>query len=313
MEKTTVAPKIVVYHNALKNVQKILELAKDSQSIYERHGVVEGVKPWGYYGTIVQVKNYNHDILDNESEEDKNQKKLINSIYDAYHEVVTDYLKEYLNAGDWQDYIDESHIPQANEYKNNSLWNASWLSFLTYTKREYETENINRSAGDRRRLTMEFHTDYDDKYSDLPASKPFITVTAYLNDDYEGGEICFIDEVTGKLYSYKAKPGDITVFPSSAPYWHGVLPSYGTERYLVRAFLMYNYAGSKEILEQYGEQPHEFWENLAKERYKKFQETEDPKKMLTIVFMPGEEVNIKPEDYRKVIVIKEGPIKVGEK
>lgn len=49
----------------------------------------------------------------------------------------------------------------------------------------------------------------------------------YLNDDYEGGEINFMD------YSLKIKPkaNSLITFPSNADYWHEVLENFGKERY----------------------------------------------------------------------------------
>ncbi len=54
-----------------------------------------------------------------------------------------------------------------------------------------------------------------------PGPKQIITYTIYLNDDYEGGEIDFVDEENKKVFVYKPKKGDITVFPSGRPFWHG--------------------------------------------------------------------------------------------
>jgi len=312
IDKTVVIPKVVIYHNALEKVSGILELAKNGQNHEDSHGIMQGISPWGYYGTLIQVRNYNHDILESDSKEEINQKELLNSLYDSFDDVVMDYISEYKDSGGWPEYIDPEHIDGLGDYKNNQFWNSSWLSFLKYHPRDYVLDNLNRESGDKKRFAMEFHTDYDERFSEIPESKPFITVTAYLNDDYTGGEICFIDEVTGKLYSYKPKAGDITVFPSSAPYWHGVLPAYDSERHLIRTFLMYNYPGDKEVINKYGKQDTDFWTKFKKEKYQELEKTNDPKYMLTLVFLPGEEVNVDEKEYRKVISIKEGPIKVGE-
>jgi predicted 2-oxoglutarate/Fe(II)-dependent dioxygenase YbiX len=49
----------------------------------------------------------------------------------------------------------------------------------------------------------------------------------YLNDDYEGGELHFMD------YNLKIKPkaNSFVTFPSNADYWHEVLENTGKERY----------------------------------------------------------------------------------
>lgn len=117
------------------------------------------------------------------------------------------------------------------------------LKYDIKTKEYYE----NDSHGGHNR-TMGFHTDRHHFDLDSRGSKLILTVTMYLNDDYEGGEICFFDNSTGNQYSYKPKPGDVTVFPSGEPYFHSVLPAYNAERYLARMFLMYKYPGSEEWL-----------------------------------------------------------------
>lgn len=49
----------------------------------------------------------------------------------------------------------------------------------------------------------------------------------YLNDDYDGGEIHFMD------YNLKIKPkaNSLITFPSNSDYWHEVLENTGKERY----------------------------------------------------------------------------------
>jgi hypothetical protein len=52
----------------------------------------------------------------------------------------------------------------------------------------------------------------------------------YLNDQYDGGEICF--PLLG--YMYKPKAGDIVLFPCSTDkYLHGVLPVRGGNRFTI--------------------------------------------------------------------------------
>lgn len=60
----------------------------------------------------------------------------------------------------------------------------------------------------------------------------------YLNDDYEGGEINFMD------YNLKIKPkaNSLVTFPSNSDYWHEVLENTGKERY--SATQWFKFAGS---------------------------------------------------------------------
>jgi predicted 2-oxoglutarate/Fe(II)-dependent dioxygenase YbiX len=62
--------------------------------------------------------------------------------------------------------------------------------------------------------------------------QPVISVVAYLNDDYEGGEIEFRDQ------NIKIKPeaGSIVIFPSKEPYFHASLPVISGIKYMTPGF-----------------------------------------------------------------------------
>lgn len=62
--------------------------------------------------------------------------------------------------------------------------------------------------------------------------QPVISVVAYLNDDYEGGEIEFKDQ------NIKIKPeaGSIVIFPSKEPYYHASLPVKSGIKYMTPGF-----------------------------------------------------------------------------
>lgn len=68
----------------------------------------------------------------------------------------------------------------------------------------------------------------------------------YINDDYEGGEINFMD------YNLKIKPkaNSFITFPSNADYWHEVLENTGKERY--SSTLWFHYLGSSLIRPEKG-------------------------------------------------------------
>lgn len=60
----------------------------------------------------------------------------------------------------------------------------------------------------------------------------------YINDDYDGGEINFMD------FGLKIKPkaNSLITFPSNSDYWHEVLENTGKERY--SATTWFKYSGS---------------------------------------------------------------------
>jgi hypothetical protein len=130
----------------------------------------------------------------------------------------------------------------------------------------YET-----NGGASEDVAMHYHTDFQQEKREEPGFKPYITCTMYLNDDYEGGEIAFkilkddksIDEIV-----YKPKAGDILVFPSDEPYYHGVGLTTNGQKYFVRSFWDYYFPGSPNWhagLEKYGT---ETWAQMELEREK---------------------------------------------
>jgi hypothetical protein len=63
----------------------------------------------------------------------------------------------------------------------------------------------------------------------------------YINDDYEGGEINFMDH----NLKIKPKANSFITFPSNSDYWHEVLTNTGKERY--SSTLWFHLAGSSPI------------------------------------------------------------------
>lgn len=61
---------------------------------------------------------------------------------------------------------------------------------------------------------------------------PSISMVIYLNDDYEGGEICFKDQGV----EIKPSAGSIVVFPSIEPYYHESKPILSGMKYMCPVF-----------------------------------------------------------------------------
>jgi len=118
-------------------------------------------------------------------------------------------------------------------------------------------------------LTMNYHTDFVADDAESPGDKFGITAVIYPNDDYEGGEISFRvispEETVAKEVSYKPKAGDIVVFPSGHPYYHGVRRISGGPKYIIRLYWMYNFEGTEDwhnLKEKYGDE----FEELERDR-----------------------------------------------
>jgi hypothetical protein len=118
---------------------------------------------------------------------------------------------------------------------------------------------------DNPNLTMNYHTDYMPEDAESPGDKFGITGVLYPNDDYEGGEIAFRvvqKDDSIKEIVYKPKAGDLIVFPSGPPYFHGVKRVYGAPKYITRLYWMYHFDGT------------DTWHGLAAKYGDRFQEME---------------------------------------
>ena len=80
----------------------------------------------------------------------------------------------------------------------------------------------------------------------MPGPKFHTTCTFYINDNYNGGDVEFY--VNGDIINHKPKAGDLMVFPSGEPFYHGVKTIPDGNKFFVRNFVMFDYDGSEEWL-----------------------------------------------------------------
>ena len=93
---------------------------------------------------------------------------------------------------------------------------------------------------------MQYHTDFIISQKEMPGEKFHTTCTFYINDNYNGGDIEFYINET--FINHKPKAGDLVVFPSQEPYWHGVKTIPDGNKFFIRNFIMTDYDGSPEWL-----------------------------------------------------------------
>jgi hypothetical protein len=70
---------------------------------------------------------------------------------------------------------------------------------------------------------------FDNHADDGPLYPRLVSMTAYLNDDYEGGDL----EYKNFGLSFKPRPGSVLIFPSNYVYQHRVVPVTSGLRYAV--------------------------------------------------------------------------------
>jgi hypothetical protein len=244
LEFITIYPKINVYRNVFNDVDDFLEKAKK-------------LHPWEQWYTFGNMISLGEDFL-------------------KFEKFPT--RDEFINSRNWQ--IDESNLNQKinkelckevgeifYDVTSHFLNMHPDTSLPNYTKQAASINKyIEGSDGISENYSMNYHTDFVQPEKEMPGNKFGITTTFYLNDNYENGEICFT--VNDEFISHKPKRGDVIVFPSTEPYYHGVRKSFGNDRYMIRCFWQFEYDGSKEWLDNEKKYGKELWSKMEKDRIK---------------------------------------------
>jgi hypothetical protein len=122
--------------------------------------------------------------------------------------------------------------PLQELYKSVDSWIKEKIDDYTST---YSVEQVEK--GPYILIKYKYNDKFDWHIDDGKKYPRTVSVSAYLNDDYEGGEI----EFNHFGISHKPSAGDIIVFSSSYPYMHRVKPVISGTRYAVVNW--YRYAG----------------------------------------------------------------------
>jgi hypothetical protein len=246
LEHIELYPKVDVYRNVLSDPQKMYHVMKDSERTSEGKHFLKSWDPWAHFGTYTQKKNFHEIVAGQESDEMFiREKSFVEEVEDAYTKVLMDYVSRHG--------ID---LPEG--------WRFSGCSYSKYNPQINTMDN---------NMTMQYHTDHITSQKDMPGDKFFITCTMYINDDYDGGDIEFY--VGGELINHKPVSGDILVFPSVEPYYHGVKTIEKNEKFFVRNFVMIPFDGTKEWLENQKRFGAYKWAKMEAERI----DYEDPRNM----------------------------------
>lgn len=244
MDKIKIMDQVNVYRNIFseEDLNIILNLIKDSEqsvdglkhahpndsAFLDYHGdqpkdredgsLIMTWAPWYTYGKRSIWKQ------PNKSKNIDLQSKSFNLIYDAILKVHNSYVKEYGDSGKWTYKISDWTIGD----KDHDPIVLGSLEILKHKKNLEE------------KYTIDVHTDWHNHRKDEPGPKQILTYTFYINDDYDGGEVDFVDESNEHLIAYKPKRGDISVFPSGRPFWHGARAvTSENSKYFLRTFTLY--------------------------------------------------------------------------
>lgn len=269
------APLARVYKNLLPNVNKLLNLLKESEKNPKDYKIFNSWQVWNDLGSMVPAgipgfkKEYANDIEKYFEFNEKNEENLLLAeVYAAYYITQDHYLK------------DKNLPEELNLFPDGPAFYKYDHTFPAPTPNTPE-------------YNMNYHTDFAFSLKDNPGKKSITTFTMYLNDDYDGGEVVFNIEprlsrpyykrseqfsddepyYSGRI-SYRPEAGDIMVFPSGNPdyladdgfYFHCVNRVTGGDKYFASIFNSYIFEGSdywKEGIREYGE---ELWTWLERKR-----------------------------------------------
>lgn len=235
-----------VFRNALKNPEDIIEYYKNNKEW----------KDWYTFGssTEMQGKDYIFDNFPTQEEWDKrfNEFYLIDNEENSIRKRIDSLFYETTKL-----YLEENNILLDNWIFQG--WNIA--KYRAQPEHPYD-------------YIMHHHTDFQREKSYQPGIKFGVTAVFYLNDNYEGGEVefRFIEsenlQVVLEDYSYKPSAGDVVVFLSGHPHYHGVKKVSTGEKYMIRTYWRYRKEAHPkwlEFKEKYGD---DVWQEMEEQRLK---------------------------------------------
>lgn len=235
-----------VFRNALKNPEEIIEYFNNNKKWDD----------WYTFGTMTNITGYDlhFDTFPTKEQWDEKFKdinyssalegSIIKKIDSLFYETTSLYLKE------------------------NDVGIKKWI---------YQGWNVAKyipNPADHPDYVMHHHTDFQREKAYQPGIKFGVTAVFYLNENYDGGEVQFRfvkDEslqVVTEDYTYKPGAGDVVVFLSGHPHYHGVSSVSNGEKYIIRTYWRFDQEAHPKWLEMQEKYGKEVWEEMEKERLK---------------------------------------------
>lgn len=243
IEIKKIHPKIFIFKNVIKNPEEIIEHYSSSFYSWE---------PWYTFGVQVNLSNLYFEF-DSFPKKNEWEKKISIIGKNEIADFVTSFIKKNIQNKK-EIGLKEEHISFLKESENkiNEIANLFYETTSLYIKEtNIEKENLifnpfniakyydNAGVGDK--LAMNYHTDFIQHESAILEQNFYITCLFYLNDNYDNGEISFkvLDDKHEKIVfscDYKPNAGDIVIFPSTPPFYHGVKKTQNGEKYIIRTY-----------------------------------------------------------------------------
>jgi hypothetical protein len=262
VEVVEIYPKILVYKNVYKDVQKNIKTLVESENNNEDRAFSQWTK-WSIFGEYLSpVLPLDPEGIVKNTENKKDQVELFEEVISVFYYVT-------------KDYCNKNNLPIFNEIDTKiknyegvmvDKWEMSGPTICKY--HISDDENLYR---------MRYHSDYQREKADTPGYQFEVTALTYFNDDYQGGEIDFC--IGKKLIKYKPEAGDVVVFPSGSPYFltedgivylHGVMPATGKNKYLSRMYWRLYQDASPKWIENESKFGKEVWLGMQSEIEKEY-------------------------------------------
>lgn len=179
MNKLIVAPQIAIYKNIFKYNDELLKyINKLDWEDWFNHGQ----RAKSFYS---KKNNY----------EDKNELFLMQEIAEAFDAIKKDYLNDFQkDKGIWPEWIENWDILN----KDDDLYIIDYFKYSD--KKASENMDIKPNG-----IMMGYHVDEFPIPGIIKPERNVVTINFYLNDDYQGGEICAYDSVSKKAISINQK------------------------------------------------------------------------------------------------------------
>jgi hypothetical protein len=262
MQRIHLYKKIILYKDAVENVDEIYNFYKNSEDWHS----------WGIFGTMF-------DLNDSSAE-----------------------FENFPEEHEWQEYVQNTLLDYSkNSFGKDLLWAfyKSTKDYVGFTDSSIENWKFHRmtncfyetKSGISEDKAMPYHTDAMPEFKDEPGDKFAITCLIYLNDDYEGGDLMFrvYDETKDQYdaFSYKPKAGDIIIFPSAEPYFHGVSLVTSGRKMFTRSFWFFKFKGTEEWWKNFNQYGEAAWKEMEEKRKEVFRQSlvnkKDNKKINDII------------------------------
>lgn len=236
MNYKEIYPSIFVYNNVVQDPEKLYDLVARSESFSNGKYIFQDWVKWFVFGTFCSVVE-NLDIKDVKARF-FDEEVFINElfIYEEITKATEKCVKDYCNRNNVK-VPENAYITAPNIAK---YIRSEWLD-------DEEMSSMYPAKNDAKELVMQFHTDYEIGKWFTKSRQFLLTANLYINDNYDGGEIFFLNK--GQIIPYKPKMGDLIVFPSGSPlypeypmrdpYFHGVGTVRGGEKYFTRSYIQY--------------------------------------------------------------------------